>query len=104
MRKLLPTRLRSKRKDFADRLIEIGADQKEFTHMMMQEGEHWICSNADCRCEVVVTAGAGSKEGRNPTCSCGFAMRKRYSAPIFTAIPERDRANGIQELISLRVR
>jgi hypothetical protein len=70
--------------------------------MMMQEGEHWICSNADCGCEVVVT-GAGSKEGGNPTCSCGFAMRKRYSAPIFAAIPEPDRANHIQELISLRI-
>jgi len=71
--------------------------------MTMQEGEHWICSNADCRCEVLVTAGAGSKEGRNPTCSCGFAMRKRYSAPIFTAIPSPGRANDIQELISLRI-
>ena len=70
--------------------------------MTMQEGEHWICSNADCRCEVVVAASAGSKKGSNPTCSCGFAMRKRYSAPIFTAIPE-DRANDIQELISLRI-
>jgi hypothetical protein len=71
--------------------------------MMMQEREHWICSNGHCRCEVVVTAGAGSKEGRNPTCSCGFAMRKRYSAPIFTAIAEPDRTNVIQELISLRI-
>jgi hypothetical protein len=63
--------------------------------MVMQKGEH-------CGREVVVTAGAG-KEGRNPSCSCGFAMRKRYSAPIFAAIPEPDRANHIQELISLRI-
>jgi hypothetical protein len=73
-------------KTLPGRLIEIGAEQKEFTHMMMQEGEHWICSNSDCRCEVVVAARAGGKEGRNPTCSCGFAMRKRYSAPIFTGL------------------
>jgi hypothetical protein len=71
--------------------------------MTMQQGEHWICSNSDCRCEVVVAASAGSKEGRNPTCSCGFAMRKRYSAPIFTVIPEPDRANDLQDLIFLRI-
>jgi len=50
-----------------------------------------------------VAASAGSKKGRNPTCSCGFAMRKRYSAPVFTAIPEPERANTIQELTSLRI-
>ena len=72
--------------------------------MTMREGEHWICSNRSCRCEVVVTAGAGRKEGTNPICSCGFAMRKRYSAPIFTAIPEPACANDFQEMIFSRTR
>jgi len=72
--------------------------------MTMQEGEHWICSNLDCRCVVLVTTSAGSQEGSNPICSCGFAMRKRYSAPIFTAIPESGGANDVQEVILSRIR
>lgn len=70
--------------------------------MTMREGEHWICSN--CRCEVVVTTGTGRKEGTNPICSCGFAMRKRYSAPILTANPKPACANDFQEMIFSRAR
>ena len=44
LRKLRPTRLSSKRKE--------------------QAREHWIYSNSDCRCEMVVATSAGSKEGR----------------------------------------
>jgi hypothetical protein len=54
--------------------------------MTMWEGEHWICSNPNCRCEIVVETSASKVEGTNPKCSCGFAMRKRYRAPILTAI------------------
>jgi len=72
--------------------------------MTMREGEHWICSNRSCRCEVVVTTSAGRKEGANPICSCGFAMRKRYSAPIFAAIPEPACAKDFQEMMLSRTR
>jgi hypothetical protein len=71
--------------------------------MTMQEGEHWICSNPNCRCEIVVETSAGLVEGANPKCSCGFAMKKRYSAPVLTAIrPVHDSAK-LKELFFSQV-
>ena len=58
-------------------------------YMMMREGEHWICSNSKCRCEVLVLS-AGTHEGTNPTCSCGFPMKKVYTSPKVRRISEDD--------------
>lgn len=44
--------------------------------MTMREGEDWICSNRGCRCEVLVVHSAGTNEGTNPACTCGFPMKK----------------------------
>jgi len=57
--------------------------------MTMREGERWICSNSECRCEVLVLS-AGTQEGTNPRCSCGFPMKKAYSAPQVRHISGED--------------
>ncbi len=64
--------------------------------MTMQVGERWICSNSECRCEFVVTLSAGTGEGTNPRCSCGFPMKKRYTAPVIRVI-QNDEARNLHE-------
>jgi len=70
--------------------------------LTMQAGERWICSNASCRCECVVVLSASTSEGTNPRCSCGFPMKKRYTAPVireareeeFRDVPEKFLSNA----------
>jgi hypothetical protein len=47
----------------------------------LQNGDRWICQNADCRCEIVVVKSSGLKTGSNPICSCGSTMKKPYTTP-----------------------
>jgi hypothetical protein len=58
-------------------------------HMTMREGERWICPNPACGCEVLVVL-SGTGDGTNPRCSCGFAMRKRYTAPKLRLLEGKD--------------
>jgi len=64
--------------------------QKGNMHMTMREGERWICSNPTCGCEVLVVLSAGDGDGTNPRCSCGFTMRKRYTAPKLRLLEGKD--------------
>jgi len=50
--------------------------------MLMRLGETWICSNPACGCVITVSKD-GVLEGGNPRCSCGAALRKQYSSPVF---------------------
>jgi hypothetical protein len=58
--------------------------------MTMREGERWICSNPECRCEVVVVIAAAAREGTNPRCSCGFPMKKRYTTPAVKVLHKEE--------------
>ena len=51
--------------------------------MRMQTEDRWQCTNPACGCEVLVESGA-SAEGKNPRCSCGAAMKKKYASPALT--------------------
>jgi hypothetical protein len=51
--------------------------------MHMKSEDRWHCINPACGCEALVE-GSGSQEGKNPHCSCGAAMRKRYVSPALT--------------------
>jgi len=64
--------------------------------MAMQIGERWICSNAECRCELVVTHSGHTGAGTNPRCFCGSRMKKRYTAPTFREI-RQDEAKSLHE-------
>jgi hypothetical protein len=50
--------------------------------MRMKSEDRWHCTNPACGCEVLVES--GSKAGKNPLCSCGAAMKKRYVSPVLT--------------------
>src|SRR5213592_3581931 len=50
--------------------------------MAMKTGERWHCTNATCRCSILVEA-TGETEGKNPLCACGSVMRKQYAPPVF---------------------
>lgn len=50
--------------------------------MTMKSGERWHCTNAACRCVVLVET-SGEAEGQNPRCACGSVMKKQYSEPVF---------------------
>ena len=64
--------------------------------MVMKVGERWICSDAECRCELVVVRSGRTGEGANPRCFCGSRMKKRYTAPAFREIRE-DEAKNLHE-------
>gem|GEM_PF-1166479 len=81
--------------------------------MMMKAGEHWHCTNAACRCSVLVEI-SGEIEGRNPLCACGGFMKKDSSPPVvrcldFLSFPEpvlaiRDSARDCGVLSSIHAR
>ena len=48
--------------------------------MRMKSEDRWHCTNPACGCEVLVA----SEDGKNPRCSCGAAMKKRYVSPVLT--------------------
>jgi hypothetical protein len=51
--------------------------------MRMKSEDRWHCTNPVCGCEVLVER-TGSEGGKNPRCSCGAAMKKRYVSPALT--------------------
>ena len=51
--------------------------------MRMKLEDRWRCTNPACGCEVLVASG-DSEDGKNPRCSCGAAMKKRYVSPVVT--------------------
>jgi len=57
--------------------------------MIMISGERWHCTNVACRCSVLVKD-SSQIEGSNPRCSCGSAMKKDYSPPVFREIAMPD--------------
>ena len=50
--------------------------------MLMRPGETWHCINTSCGTTVVVQVGT-KIDGANPHCSCGAAMKKKYTSPVF---------------------
>ena len=58
--------------------------------MAIREGEHWICSNPNCRSQTYIVISAGTAVGTSPKCSCGSRMKKKYTAPGFRAIEHPD--------------
>ena len=51
--------------------------------MHMKTEDRWHCTNPACRCEVLVESSA-NQDGKNPRCSCGATMKKKYTSPVFT--------------------
>ncbi len=51
--------------------------------MRMKSEDRWHCTNPLCGCEVLVER-SGSEDGKNPRCSCGAAMKKRYISTVLT--------------------
>ena len=51
--------------------------------MHMKSEDRWHCTNPACGCEVRVESSA-SEDGKNPRCSCGTAMKKKYTSPMLT--------------------
>jgi len=51
--------------------------------MHMKSEDRWHCTDPACGCEGLVESG-GSEDGKNPRCSCGAEMKKRYASPVFT--------------------
>jgi hypothetical protein len=50
--------------------------------MVMKIGERWHCTDAACRCVILVET-TGEIEGQNPRCACGSIMKKEYASPVF---------------------
>lgn len=50
--------------------------------MRMKTEDRWHCTNPACGCEVLVESGAN--QGKNPRCSCGATMKKKYAPPALT--------------------
>jgi len=51
--------------------------------MRMKAEDRWHCTNPACGCELLVQSSA-LEEGKNPRCSCGAPMKKKYTSPVLT--------------------
>ena len=51
--------------------------------MDMQTEDRWHCTNPTCGCEVLIESSA-REDGKNPRCSCGASMKKKYTSPALT--------------------
>jgi hypothetical protein len=51
--------------------------------MHVKSQDRWHCTDPACGCEELVES-SGSEEGKNPLCSCGALMKKRYVSPVLT--------------------
>jgi hypothetical protein len=49
----------------------------------MKPQDRWHCTNLSCGCEVLVESKT-SAEGKNPRCTCGAEMKKKYAPPALT--------------------
>lgn len=52
----------------------------------VSEGQRYVCSNPDCRCEKEVLAVPGSESAPKPYCACGSPMKKLYVKPTLTTL------------------
>ena len=51
--------------------------------MYMKTEDRWHCTNPASGCELLVESST-REEGKNPRCSCGAAMKKKYTSPMLT--------------------
>jgi hypothetical protein len=72
--------------------------------MKMLKGEKWVCLNATCRSEFVVTVASGPDDGTNPMCCCGSKMKKVYSAPTLWAIQNPEASSTLDGKFQAKVR
>jgi hypothetical protein len=49
----------------------------------MKSEDRWHCTNSACGCEMLVET-SGKEGGKNPLCSCGAAMKKKYVSPVLS--------------------
>jgi hypothetical protein len=68
------------------------------------EGQRWLCSNVNCRCELVVTASAAIEGRGNPRCCCGAAMKQAYEAPAARRVTDAAKREEIKRLLSEKER
>jgi hypothetical protein len=50
--------------------------------MMMRPGDSWHRTNSACKAEILVEI-ASHRDGVNPRCRRGSAMKKKYSSAVF---------------------
>jgi hypothetical protein len=52
----------------------------------VSEGQRYICSNPQCRCEMQERAAPGPEPTTNPHCICGSRMKKLYQRPTLSKL------------------
>ncbi len=67
--------------------------------MRLREGACWICTNAECRAEFVVSLSAKMEGASNPRCCCGSLMKQPYLQPILTTIREPEELGRLRRLL-----
>jgi hypothetical protein len=67
--------------------------------MRLREGARWICTNAECRGEFVVSVSAKMEGASNPRCCCGSLMKQPYLQPILTTIRESEELGRHRHLL-----
>lgn len=67
--------------------------------MRLREGARWICTNAECRAELIVSLSATMEGASNPRCCCGSRMKQRYLQPILTTIRKPEELGRFRRLM-----
>ena len=67
--------------------------------MRLRKGARWICTNAECRAEFIVSLSAKMEGASNPRCCCGSPMKQPYLQPVLTTIRGPEELDRLRRLI-----
>jgi hypothetical protein len=65
---------------------------------VFQQGDSWVCDNANCGAKIIVVAGSKLDYGHGPRCTCGSSMIKPYVAPSVRKLASDEARIVLQKL------
>ena len=70
-----------------------------FALMRLREGARWICTNAECHAEFIVSLSAKMEGASNPRCCCGSSLKQPYLRPMLTTIRKPEEVGRLRRLL-----
>ena len=80
------------------------AETARSVEQAFQQGDGWVCNDANCRAEIIVVTRSELPGGSEPRCTCGSSMSKPYVAPSVRKLDSDGADVILQKLELLRQR
>lgn len=65
---------------------------------VFQQGDSWVCDNANCGANIIVVASSELDYGHGPRCTCGSSMTNPYVAPSVRKLASYEASMVLQKL------